>query len=127
MFPNSLYDLEITLFEPVLCWVPTPMKTFAQRFLSWLYSPLIYVLLFVGQLFKRIVFAIVTRKNIFEHSDVIPFVVPLAMFLFGNASAFTVLIVWMQIIMVSSFIFGWIGLNAGHHHPDIVHEGDKVR
>lgn len=127
LFPNSLYDLEIVLFEPILCWIPSPMKTFTQRYFSWLYSPIVYTFLFLDQLFKRIVFSIASKKNRFETSDAIPLIVPFAMHLCGDANLFHVLTVWLQIILTSSFIFGWIGLNAGHHHPDIVHEGDKVR
>lgn len=103
------------------------MKNFAQRFLSWVYSPIIYVFLFIDQLVKRILFSITTRANLFESSDAIPLIVPSAMFLFGDANLLTVFVAWMKIIMLSSFIFGWIGLNAGHHHPDIVHDGDKLR
>lgn len=127
MFPNSLYDLEIVLFEPILCWIPSPVKSFTQRFLSWLYSPIIYVFLFLDQLAKRIVFSIATKKSLFENVDFIPLIVPVSMFVFGSPNIFAVLLAWIQIVMISSFIFGLVGLNAGHHHPDIVHEGDKVR
>lgn len=127
LYPNSLYDLEIVLFEPIFCWIPSPMKTFSQRFLSWLYSPIVYTFMFLDQLVKRTVFSIATKKNRFERSDIIPLIVPLVMILFGNTNLFTVLIVWLQIILVCSFIFGLIGLNAAHHHPDILHEGDKTR
>lgn len=127
MFPNSLYDLEIVLFEPLLCWFPNPLKSFPQRFLSWLYSPIIYTLLCLDQLVKRLVFSISTKKVLFESTDFIPLIVPLGMFLFGNTNPFDVLTAWIQIILIKSFIFGLIGLNAGHHHPDVVHEGDKIR
>lgn len=127
LFPNSLYDLEIVLFEPIFCWIPSPMKSFTQRFLSWLYSPVVYTFMFLDQLAKRTVFSITTKTNLFERSDMIPLIVPLAMLLFGSTNPFSVLFVWMQIILISSFIFGAIGLNAGHHHPNVVHEGDKVR
>lgn len=127
MFPNSLYDLEITLLEPLLCWIPTPMKTFSQRFLSWIYSPMAYFVLFFEQFLKRIVYSIATRKNIFGSNDAFPLIVPFAMYLFGNACPSTVFTVWMQIIAVSSFVFSCIGLHAGHHHPDSVHDGDKLR
>lgn len=127
LFPNSLYDLEIVLFEPVLCWIPNPMKNFTQRFLSWFYSPFIYALIFLDQLVRRTFFSIARKHNQFERTDVVPLIVPLAMLLLGNTNLFTVLIAWIQIIMASSLMFSLIGLNAGHHHPDIVHEGDKVR
>lgn len=35
---------------------------------------------------------------------------------------------WFLIILtISSFVFALIGLNAGHHHPESVHEGDAIR
>lgn len=103
------------------------MKTFTQRYLSWLYSPVVYTFLFLDQLAKRTVFSIVSQKNHFERSDMVPMIVPLVMFLFGNMNPLSVLVVWLQIIMISSFIFGAVGLNAGHHSPGVVHEGDKIR
>lgn len=63
----------------------------------------------------------------FEDSDLMPLLLPVAMIVFGNASLFTCFKVWFQIILINSFMFGLVGLNAGHHHPDIVHEGDKIR
>lgn len=126
LFPNSLFDLEIILFEPYFCWIPNPMKTFTQRHLAWLYSPIVYGLLFLDQIIKRIVFSI-TRKNRFENSDAIPLIVPLAMMLFGSANPINVFLTWMQIIIVSSFTFCLIGLNAGHKSSDLVQDGDKMR
>lgn len=49
------------------------------------------------------------------------------MLLLGNANILIVLRVWLEIILLGSFLFGLIGLNAGHHHPDILHDGDKLR
>lgn len=56
-----------------------------------------------------------------------PLIVPASMLLLGNSDVTVVLKMWLQIVMVSSFTFGLIGLNAGHHHPDVLHEGDKLR
>lgn len=127
LFPNSLHDLEITLFEPLLCWFPSPMKSFAQRYVSWIYSPIVYTFMCLDQLVKRTIFSVTSNKNLFHVSDLMPLIVPLVMILFGNPNPFTVFRVWLQIILANSFLFGLIGLNAGHHHPDVVHEGDKIR
>lgn len=122
LFPNSLHDLEVTLFEPLLCWIPMQTKTFGQRFISWLYSPIIYIFICHDQLVKRILFSFTSKTNLFQSSDLVSLTVPLVMLIFGNSNPFTVFKVWMQIIMVASFIFHLIGLNAGHHHPDNVHD-----
>lgn len=127
LFPNSLHDMEVSLFEPFLCWIPNPMKGFTQRYLSWIYSPVVYAFMCLDQLVKRIVFSISSKENLFERSDLVPLALPLVMIIFGNPNPFTVLKVWIQIILIKSFLFGLIGLNAGHHHPDILHEGDKIR
>lgn len=127
LYPNSLHDLEVTLFEPMLCWIPSPVKSLGQRYVSWLYSPVIYTFVCLDQLVKRIIFSFTSKKNLFQSSDLVPLIVPLAMIVFGNPNPSTVFKVWTQIILANSFIFHLIGLNAGHHHPDIVHEGDKIR
>lgn len=127
LFPNSLHDLEITLFEPLLCWFPSPLKSIAQRYVSWIYSPIIYTFMCLDQLVKRVIFSMTSNKNLFQYSDLVPLILPITMILFGNSNLFIVFRVWLQIILVNSFLFGLIGLNAGHHHPDNVHEGDKVR
>ena len=51
----------------------------------------------------------------------------MAMYFFGKNEIFNVILMWIYIITVSSFIFGVIGLNAGHHHPENAHEGDELR
>lgn len=127
LYPNSLHDLEVALFEPLLCWIPSPMKTVGQRYISWIYSPVIYTFVCLDQIIKRIVFSFTTKKNHFQSNDLVPLVIPFAMIVLGNSNPFTVFKVWIQIILANSFIFHLIGLNAGHHHPDIVHEGDKIR
>lgn len=47
------------------------------------------------------------------------------MFLIAPSTA--TLVTWMKIILVGSFHFGIVGLNAAHHHPDIYHDGDVHR
>jgi hypothetical protein len=34
---------------------------------------------------------------------------------------------WTWIVLVSSFVFGFIGVNAAHHHPELFHDGDAPR
>lgn len=152
LYPNSLHDMEVSFFEPFLCWIPNPnTKGFVQRYLSWVYSPIIYAALFLDQLVKRWIditvanwpdsrcsqtysfsacrttTSIVKRRNLFDKTDLIPLSIPLVMFVFGTPNIWIVLKIWLQIILTGSFLFGAIGLNAGHHHPDIVHDGDKLR
>lgn len=90
-------------------------------------SPIIYTFIMFDQLVKRVVFSFTTKTNLFQSSDLVPLVIPISMLIFGNPNPFTVLKIWLQIIMITSFTFHLIGLNAGHHHPDLVHDGDKIR
>lgn len=55
-----------------------------------------------------------------------PALLPAAMFAFGKPDLLAVASTWSFIIFCGSFFFGAIGLNAGHHHPDIIHEGDDL-
>lgn len=128
LYPNSLHDMEIALFEPILCWFPDAnVKGIFQRYASWIYSPIIYTFICLDQLVKRVIFSMASRTNQFEMSDCFPLIVPISMVLFGTMNVLVVLRIWLEIVMVSSFAFGLIGLNAGHHHPDVIHEGDKLR
>lgn len=60
--------------------------------------------------------------------EFIPFVVPTAMWLFGGdhslISAFKLFVV---IVLAGGFVFSIAAINSGHHHPEIVHDGDAVR
>lgn len=54
MFPNSLHDVEIMLFEPLLCWLPNSnVKGWIQRYGSWVYSFALYFLLYIAELLKK--------------------------------------------------------------------------
>jgi hypothetical protein len=48
------------------------------------------------------------------------------MFYLGKPEILIVLKLWMTIIFACSFLVGLVGLNAGHHHPDVTHEGDQI-
>lgn len=43
MLPNSFHDLEVTLFEPHLKWIPYEDKSFKDRYVSWIISPVVYL------------------------------------------------------------------------------------
>lgn len=56
--------------------------------------------------------------------DLVGLLLPTLMILIGGSSLLQALEMWIFIILVGSFFFGCIGLNAAHHHPDIFHYGD---
>lgn len=130
LYPNSMHDLEVTMFEPFLCWITDARcKGLVQRYGSWLYGPLIYAVLYVEQFAKRAALSVVGGRNQFHWDDAVPFMLPTVMFLCGgeNADAMVVLRMWLCMVFAGSFYFGLVGLNAGHHNHHVVHDGDTLR
>lgn len=68
----------------------------------------------------------VNRQKLYW-DDALPLALPALMFTFGSSPIWTVLSVWLKIIFLTSFIFGFIALNAGHHHREIFHDGDELK
>lgn len=60
-------------------------------------------------------------------TDLLPFLIPACMYLFGGTTLLYTLLMWGWIVFFSSFHFGVVGLNAAHHHPNIFHDGDTPR
>lgn len=120
IYTNSLHDLEISLFEPWFQYLPRPDKSFAARYLAWFYWPIVYFLIFVGEGISRLM---VNPDGLVE---LVPLVIPGSMVL-CNVPILTAMKWWACIVMLSSFFFSCIGLNAAHHHPNIFHDGDEPR
>lgn len=129
LYPNSLLDLEVTLFEPFLCWATGNAKSVVQRYGSWLYSPVVYMVLFIVQFLTRVVFSVMDKTNLFYRSDALPFAVPLVMYIVGGSDVnlSEALKMWLIVVLASSFYFGLVGINAGHHTDHSVHDGDELR
>lgn len=53
IFPNTLQDLEVTFFEPLISFLPYSDKSIAVRYLSWVYSVVLYAAVGHGQFGKR--------------------------------------------------------------------------
>jgi hypothetical protein len=53
LFPNSLLDLDISMFAPLFKFLPDPSKTWWGRYGPWIYSPLVYSIMFYGHMFLR--------------------------------------------------------------------------
>ncbi|KAJ9597574.1 hypothetical protein L9F63_011575, partial [Diploptera punctata] len=56
LFPNSLLDLDISMFAPIFQFLPDPSKTLWGRYGPWIYSPFVYSIMFHGHMFLRIRF-----------------------------------------------------------------------
>lgn len=60
-------------------------------------------------------------------TEVLPFLVPTLMYILGGRTFIETIIIWLVITLTGSFYFGFIGLSAGHHHPENFHDGDTPR
>jgi len=127
IYPNTYFDLELSLHEPFFCWVPNPyIKSVMMRYLSWLYAPVMYIIGYYMQVTVRLIYSFQKTNIMFWH-DFIPFILPLFLYMTTGAPVLLIVKKWMLMIIASSFIFHLIGLNAAHHDPKIYHEGDATR
>lgn len=129
IYPNSFFDLELSMFEPFLCWIPNPhIKSKVLRYVSWVTEPLTYCIAFFLQMGTRIFYSL-RHTNIMYWHDLLPLTLPLVMYYGSGGSASLLLCIrqWISMTTIASFAFSVIGLNAAHHDPEIYHEGDKNR
>lgn len=124
-YPNTMWDYEIYVTEPLLPWLPNKKKSVFGAFLSQIFSPLVWASVFIGQLIKRY-YSVIFEYKSFEFRDTLPFLFPISM-CFTAPSIYVALKYWMLLVIISSFLFSMIGFNAGHHHPVIFHDGDEFR
>jgi hypothetical protein len=72
------------------------------------------------------------KRQKFSYQEFIPLTIPLAMILFGGLSVsflniVHIVLVWQAIIATGSFFYSVVAVNAGHHGPDLVHQGDEFK
>ncbi|XP_017857522.1 PREDICTED: cytochrome b5-related protein [Drosophila arizonae] len=127
VYPNSLHDLEMSLFEPFLCWVPSRhYASRVQRVISVLISPFVYTVMSLVQFTERLVYSLLKRNVMYWH-DLLGFTLPVFLYASTNADLSSVIFSWLIILGMGSFLFGFIGLTAAHHDPRIYHDGDAPR
>nr|CAI5858928.1 unnamed protein product [Callosobruchus analis] len=123
---NTINDLEISLLEPLLNYLPT-FKEPLQRFGSLLISPIVWTLLFHVLFIRRMVEAYKLNGRNLKMTDMSSVILPLSMYILGGQTVIATVWMWNFILHVGAFYFALVGLNAGHHHPDIFHDGDTPR
>lgn len=72
------------------------------------------------------------KRQKFVWQEFIPLTLPLAMFLLGNSTISVsnlveIILVWQGIIIGGAFLYSVVAVNAGHHGPKMVHEGDEFK
>lgn len=123
---NTIDDYEISSWQPLLQYLPVENKPL-YGYGQWLIAPLIWISGFHRALLTRLLEYIHGRKGIMNSKDLIPFILPLAMYAFGGQSFFWTFVMWNIIIFAGSTHFFFVGLHAAHHHPEIFHDGDQPR
>ncbi|PSN47115.1 Cytochrome b5-related protein [Blattella germanica] len=126
MYPNTQLDIELCFNEKIFQWMPLKHKSWALRYGSWFYSPIIYALLFFLSFNARVA-SIISGSRPMRYDIVIPFIPLMLMYYFSGATFGETFFMWVWIVCVSSFIFGFLGFNGAHHHPNIFHDGDTPR
>ncbi|XP_034830210.1 cytochrome b5-related protein-like [Maniola hyperantus] len=128
LYPNTLMDLEISAFEPLIFWNPRkniPIYAYFAIIFELIFFPLAFIINWV----KRMI-PIFLRDGFFTNHirwhDLVGFLLPLWMYLASGASFSHALTMWLGIICGGSFTFFLIGSNAAHHHPKIFKDGDQV-
>ncbi|KAK5641848.1 hypothetical protein RI129_010395 [Pyrocoelia pectoralis] len=124
LYTNTIYDLEMSAYEPLLQYLPVH-KSLIYKWTSWMCVFVVWFSLWFLAFISRLRTIISTKQAYF--SDLLPFTLPLAMYLFSGVSLAKVLEMWIFVIAISSFCTSAIGFTAGHHHPDVFHEGDAPR
>ncbi|KAK2722214.1 cytochrome b5-related protein-like isoform X2 [Artemia franciscana] len=120
-FANTIYDYELSSFEPIFDFKPKG-KNKVNRFVVPIFSWFLFLGLNHKTLIERMV-VIATGKQKLRPENLLPFV-ELALLMFLSDDGWRL---WNILMCSSSFWFGFVGLIAAHHHPDIFHEGDAPR
>lgn len=135
LFPNTKLDFEMQFLEPLFDWFPSTVgkNNLWKRYSSWAYAWILYFFLFVLYFLMRNAVRLVANGTL-RHADnvpeMLPFTVPMVMYVFGDTTVgwWYVVRIWLAIVCCSSFSFAWTSLNgAGHHHPEVFHDGDALR
>ncbi|XP_066262216.1 cytochrome b5-related protein [Euwallacea similis] len=127
MYTNTVSDMEISLVEPFLQYLPG-QKNLLFRYGSWVYSPVLYGLIFISQYFKGLGIHLYTSKRLsVPWPALLPLTIPLLSWVVTGQTAGVCLKMFAWVIVVASTYFGVVGFNAAHHHPDIFHDGDAAR
>ncbi|KAK4873787.1 hypothetical protein RN001_013147 [Aquatica leii] len=125
---NSVIDFQAYLLEPLMYFYPQK-KSIASRYLSYIYGPLLIwpILLVYAYLNKIYNWIIMGHTNQIFKPDILAMVIPTLLYLITNKPLWSVLIMWIFVILVSGFWFNLVSAVTTHFHPNIFMDGDKSR
>lgn len=122
IYTNTLWDFELSDFEPYVVFVVGPAKSFAQRYLPVIGLVLGSQIFFFGEAIKRMV-TVYNGQQKLRPENLLPLAELVILWLLGCPAILAVKL-WLVLHATSSYLFGIVGLIAAHHHPDIYHAGD---
>ncbi|KAI5644434.1 fatty acid desaturase domain-containing protein [Phthorimaea operculella] len=129
LYPNTLMDLEVSAFEPLVYWNPRKNVPFFSKF-AFLIELAFFPFAFMKNFIVRVASNFFRKdffKNHFRWHDVIGLTLPVWMWFISGVPFSEAFVMWLWINCTASFIFFTIGSNAAHHHPKIFKDGDQVR
>ncbi|XP_041970884.1 cytochrome b5-related protein-like [Aricia agestis] len=124
LYTNTAHDLELSMLEPFLQYLPKPDKPFWAQ-LAAIYFPVIYLFASLG-LFAKLLVASIFRLDgkEFALDTLIPFTLPVWMWLASGIYFPWAVVIWLAMVLMSSLAFMVFGLTAGHHGHTTFFEGD---
>lgn len=125
LFTNTANDIEISVFEPMWQYLPKPDKSLLQRYGIYIYELALFPLLPFLSHMQYIYQACVKGTGL--HPEEFAQYSVLFMMAILSQSFWLALRLFVALHMTAHYVFSFIGLTAAHHHPDIFHDGDKMR
>ncbi|CAK1546131.1 unnamed protein product [Leptosia nina] len=128
LYTNTLMDLEVSGFEPIIFWNPRKERPFYADY-AFLIEQFLFPFMFILNYLKRLILIFIRPGFLTKHyswHDGIGLLLPLWMYLTSGSTFYHAVVTWLWINCTASFIFFTIGSNAAHHHPRIFKDGDEV-
>ncbi|XP_049870163.1 cytochrome b5-related protein-like [Pectinophora gossypiella] len=129
LYPNTLNDLEVSAFEPLVFWNPRRDVPLLSKF-AFLIELVTFPLGFLKNFLVRFYLNFAREGFFTEHyrwHDGLGLLLPVWMWLVSGTTFSEAFVTWLWINCTGSFIFYMIGSNAAHHHPKIFKDGDQVK
>ncbi|KAF2892879.1 hypothetical protein ILUMI_13296 [Ignelater luminosus] len=128
LFTNTVLDSQVYFSEPFVLFYPQRKPIFV-RYGTWVYTLLLLWpnLLHVGVLLRICQLLFYGRVKQIGFGDLLPFILPLVMYMFNSDSIISTIGMWLVIETIGSLTFSFLGYTTGHFHPNIFIDGDKPR
>ncbi|XP_050723879.1 cytochrome b5-related protein-like isoform X1 [Eriocheir sinensis] len=122
---NTANDIEISALEPFWELLPKSDKKFVQRYAGFIYEQALIAVIYFMELSKRMYNGF-TGVTPLRPENFLIFLELLVMAAISS-SFWVALKLFLTIHVTFSIVFLNIGLTVAHHHPDIFHDGDRMR